>query len=131
MPSESYCAVLVLMMVGLAGTSAGAQTLAGGATAIDGDNILISGEQVRLWAVDAPEPEQVSRQGAQNFRCGAEAARWLGEFLSGKDITCEVKTNERQAPQRRGLHHGRGKMWGGSLSVPAGHSLSADMASII
>lgn len=96
MPSKPFCAALTLIGISLAAASAEAQTLAGRATAINGDSILISGERVRLWAVDAPEPEQLCWLGDQSFRCGADATHWLAEFLAGKNIICEMKTYDGQ-----------------------------------
>jgi hypothetical protein len=48
-----------------------AADLAGQARIIDGDTLEIHGTRIRLWAIDAPESDQLCRnQDSEHYRCG-------------------------------------------------------------
>lgn len=78
-------ALLVWAMIG----SMEAADLTGQATVVDGDTLEIHGSRIRLWGIDAPEPDQLLR-GADSlpYRCGAEAANRLDEFIARRPVRC-------------------------------------------
>ena len=57
--------------------------------ALDGDDIIIDGQDYRLEGVDAFEGNQVCRAGdGQAEPCGDEARAALAAILAGKQVTC-------------------------------------------
>ena len=48
-----------------------ADDLTGQASIIDGDTLEIHGTRIRLWGIDAPESDQLCRNGGrEHYRCG-------------------------------------------------------------
>ncbi len=70
--------------------------LAGKAKVIDGDSLRLTGTEIRLYGIDAPEARQVctARNGSP-YSCGHEAARALRRLVAGGDIVCAVETLDR------------------------------------
>lgn len=67
----------------------GAKVVAGRASVIDGDTIVIHGQRIRLHGIDAPESEQLCRDGeGQRYRCGQKAAQILDHMVSGHVVHC-------------------------------------------
>ena len=63
----------VLLMSSLKGNAT--EVIAGGASVIDGDTIVIRGERIRLLGIDAPEAGQTCRTAkGEEYRCGQKAA---------------------------------------------------------
>jgi endonuclease YncB( thermonuclease family) len=57
---------------------------------IDGNTILIAGEPIRLYGIDAPELMQTcERQDGKNWQCGKEAMYALLRFLENHWVTCK------------------------------------------
>ncbi len=67
---------------------AAAQIISGNATALDGDTIDMTGQRIRLFAIDAPELGQKCVRGETNWDCGAEAKRHLGLLLQAGEVKC-------------------------------------------
>ncbi|MGI9373650.1 MAG: thermonuclease family protein [Hyphomicrobiales bacterium] len=63
---------------------------------IDGDSLIISGTEIRLFGIDAPEGQQVctNAEGAE-YKCGREAARALRGLIKGRNIACTIVTSDR------------------------------------
>src|SRR5512147_2320348 len=53
--------------------------VAGPATVIDGDTVIVAGERVRLQGIDAPELHQDCTAYGQEWACGRTSAEWLKE----------------------------------------------------
>lgn len=62
-------------------------------TIVDGNTMLLEDKTYRLWAIDAPDPEQSC---AHNWRAGQEAAMALARMIDGKTIECREKGRDRE-----------------------------------
>ncbi len=67
--------------------------LSGTPEVIDGDTIIVAGETVRLFGVDAPEPGQLCAIGTRTYDCGAVARTALLDLSAGTPVTCELVAN--------------------------------------
>jgi endonuclease YncB( thermonuclease family) len=73
-----------------------ADRLARQVVVIDGKTLAIDGRPVRLWGIDAPEPDQLCRNGAsQRYRCGRKAAAELDAFIAHRAIDCVAVDRDR------------------------------------
>lgn len=54
---------------------------------IDGDTIVVDGEKIRLYGIDAPERHQV----CFNWPCGEVARDAMVELTRGQAVACEPK----------------------------------------
>ena len=64
----------------------------GPAEAVDGDSLVISGDRVRLYAIDAPELHQPCRTGDA---CGERARQHLAQLVAGHNLLCEKRDTDR------------------------------------
>jgi endonuclease YncB( thermonuclease family) len=64
----------------------------GPAEVVDGDSLLVSGDRVRLYAIDAPELDQPCRTGGP---CGQRARAHLAEIVAGRILLCEKRDTDR------------------------------------
>ncbi len=78
----------LLAIFSILGGTAGAAEIAGSAHVLDGDTLLINGEKVRLFGVDAPERTQVCRAYGTIYPCGVMAIAWLVERTLGATVVC-------------------------------------------
>ncbi len=62
---------------------------------IDGDSLVVNGVAIRLYGIDAPEYRQTCRRAGEQWDCGVEAARALRSMLSGRDVTCRTRDEDR------------------------------------
>jgi endonuclease YncB( thermonuclease family) len=63
--------------------------------ALDGDDIIINGQDYRLEGVDALEGDQSCHSaGGQIYRCGEQARQALAAIMAGRPVTC-VPTGKR------------------------------------
>lgn len=93
------------------------------AVAIDGNTIRMDGATYRLWGIDAPELDQ--RCYPRGWRAGIEAARALAAMIERRPVTCEAKTQARDAYGRWvALCHAGGRDLGAAMVV-SGMALAA------
>ena len=62
---------------------------------IDGDTIVVDGEHMRLFGIDAPEKGQICTMNGQPQRCGPMATEALRRFIGNGPVTCERRSNDR------------------------------------
>lgn len=75
---------------------AGADTLTGQASVIDGDTLDIHGERIRMAGIDAPESRQACIDSMnQQYRCGQVAALALAGHIGRAVVTCEGSERDR------------------------------------
>ena len=55
---------------------------------ISGDTIIVDGERIRLFGIDAPEPEQTCAIDGKPYPCGEEATKALMQMVGSADISC-------------------------------------------
>jgi endonuclease YncB( thermonuclease family) len=73
--------------------------LAGSPQIIDGDTLEVAGQRIRLFGIDAPEPDQVCRHGGRDYQCGRVARAALWDLVAGLDVSCAP---EAEAPTQDG-----------------------------
>ncbi len=71
--------------------------VAGPATVVDGDTIVVAGERVRLQGIDAPELHQTCTAYGQEWPCGRTSAEWLRDQLRGRQVECVGHARDRYA----------------------------------
>ncbi len=64
----------------------------GPAGVADGDTLIIAGERVRLYGIDAPELDQPCHDGGQ---CGQRARAHLAGLVAGRTVMCEQRDTDR------------------------------------
>lgn len=70
--------------------------MAGFAEAIDGDSLKLSGQEVRLKGIDAPEISQYCQNKVgREYACGVEAKKWLRAQLQRGAVTCQIDGRDR------------------------------------
>ncbi|MFO0996643.1 MAG: thermonuclease family protein [Alphaproteobacteria bacterium] len=72
-----------------------ADDLAGAAHSIDGDTIVVLGEQIRLFGIDAPEVQQLCQRQGSYWPCGVAAAHALAQKVVGRDVICRPRAHDR------------------------------------
>jgi endonuclease YncB( thermonuclease family) len=60
----------------------------GAARAIDGDSLVISGREMRIRGIDAPEARQICRVANRDIACGRESHRALQDWLKRGPASC-------------------------------------------
>jgi endonuclease YncB( thermonuclease family) len=83
--------VLYLMLAG----PVGALTLSGQAHVVDGDTLILAGERIRLFGIDAPELRQRCDNSGRNWACGAWAAKMLTKLTDRGGLKCEALDRDR------------------------------------
>ena len=72
----------------------------GRAEVIDGDSLRLGNEEIRLFAIDAPEARQTcTGRSGKRWPCGRAATRALRALVRGDDVVCSG--DERDRYQRR------------------------------
>ena len=72
-----------------------AQVITGQGKAIDGDSIAMTGFDVRLAGIDAPEALQTCERGEENWACGQEAKALLSALVDGKVLSCHQRGSDK------------------------------------
>jgi endonuclease YncB( thermonuclease family) len=63
--------------------------LLGHASIIDGDTLEIHGTRIRLFGIDAPESNHLSRNADSDlYRCGQRAANAVSDFIANRPVAC-------------------------------------------
>jgi endonuclease YncB( thermonuclease family) len=91
--------VAVLAFLTLAAMPAVAQDISGQAQVIDGDTIVIGGQIIDLFGIDAPEldfngREQACFRDGHPYRCALIAAGRLAEKIAGRMVSCEGQATD-------------------------------------
>jgi endonuclease YncB( thermonuclease family) len=81
-------AAFCLLLVGALAARPSFADVAGHASVIDGDTLVVAGERVRLEGIDAPELHQTCTAYGQKWACGRTSAEWLREYLRGRQVEC-------------------------------------------
>jgi endonuclease YncB( thermonuclease family) len=75
--------------------------LEGRAVAVTGDMLRISGTQVLLDGIEAPEAAQSCRRNNGTWSCGAAAKAALADLVRGRRVTCDILGEEEAAKRAR------------------------------
>ena len=79
----------------LLATSPAVADVTGTASVTDGDTLVIHGERIRLYGIDAPESAQQCQDGeGKAWRCGQRAALALSDKIGRRPVTCEQRTTD-------------------------------------
>lgn len=88
-------ALAILLLVSSPSVTATAQVIAGAAIAADGDLLVVAGQKVRLFGIDAPEYNQTCQRGSETWECGKTAKEQLAALVQGARVECRrVSTDE-------------------------------------
>jgi endonuclease YncB( thermonuclease family) len=70
--------------------------LHGAARILDGDTLIVADRKVRIAGLDAPEYDQICRDGAgADWACGAVAQQRLTELTNGRAVDCRGEDHDR------------------------------------
>jgi endonuclease YncB( thermonuclease family) len=89
-------AALMAVAVILEWRIGGGPEISGFAEAIDGDSLRLSGHEMRLKGLDAPEIAQdCQAKDGRMLPCGRTARRALSQVLAGGPVTCTIAGQDR------------------------------------
>lgn len=74
---------------------AAALTLSGQARVVDGDSLVIAGERIRLFGIDAPELGQRCDTSGRDWACGVWAKAALTKIVGSGVLACEALDQDR------------------------------------
>jgi endonuclease YncB( thermonuclease family) len=63
------------------------------ANVIDGETLEMQGQIVKLFGIDALEPDQICLNGNRPWHCGEESARSLSSLIGGQPVRCQTIRN--------------------------------------
>ena len=72
-----------------------AQIIIGPADAVDGDSLSMTGTDIRLFGIDAPEGAQTCQRDGVEWACGEAAKRQLADLVEGKQLRCDQRVTDR------------------------------------
>ena len=92
-------ALLAVPLLVISAVPARAQEISGPARVIDGDTIVIDGQIIDFYGIDAPEldfngVEQTCLSDGQTYRCALVAAGRLAEKIAGRTVSCETHATD-------------------------------------
>lgn len=71
------------------------ERLAGPATVLDADTLVVADTRIRLIGIDAPEGRQTCRMGDLDWPCGAAAAAAVSALVGEAPVDCEIYGHDR------------------------------------
>lgn len=89
--------LLLLLCVGsfsLMAQEPSGDTVSGVARVVDGDTLVIQGQRIRFFGVDAPESSQSCGSESARWACGQEAGAQLREKIAGAPVVCEGQSRD-------------------------------------
>ena len=86
---------LAALLVLALSASSEAATVEGTARVIDGDSLVIAGQEIRLHGIDAPEAAQLCERDGLAWSCGREATETLRGLVRGETVTCRAVAYDR------------------------------------
>ena len=60
---------------------------------IDGETLEMQGQTVKLFGIDALEPDQICLNGNRPWPCGEESRNSLSSFIGGQPVRCQTIRN--------------------------------------
>ena len=98
LPNFSLAGAFVLLLALLAltplstGGAADGGRITGPATVIDASHLEVAGRRVKIYGIDAPDPDQTceDREG-KDYPCGIEARRTLARIVQGEEVSCQPR----------------------------------------
>lgn len=86
---KAFLRVLAAAALAIAAAVPGqAQSISGDAHAADGDSLVVAGQRIRLFGIDAPELDQTCNQDGSAWRCGEAAKAQLEELIADQRVEC-------------------------------------------
>ena len=89
---------LVLLLAGCIGSEApeGPEGPEGQVRVIDGDTLVVAGQTVRLFGIDAPEHDQrCEDERGGDWPCGQAATARLRQIIGGAPVACQPRERDR------------------------------------
>lgn len=86
---------VVLLFAGAAAADGLPESRSGSARVIDGDTIAISGQRIRIAAIDACERDQTGFREGRAWPCGRIARDRLRGMVGGRPVTCAIIDRDR------------------------------------
>ncbi len=87
-------AVIWCLSVGAVEAQAQVQGISGRAAVIEADLIEVSGQRIRLWGIDALEPDQLCYRSTGVWACGRAAISHLRDFIGSRDVRCVAQRTD-------------------------------------
>jgi len=87
--------LLILFLINAYPPAEAQPLLAGIATVIDGDTIMIKGQRIRLYGIDAPESRQYCKKNKKVYRCGQQATLALSKKIYQRTVQCGRRAIDR------------------------------------
>ena len=71
-------------------------SIIGTARVLDGDSLKISGKEIRLMGIDAPEFDQKCKtKSGDEYDCGIKSRKHLMEIIAGRDVECNFWSKDK------------------------------------
>ncbi len=83
--------LLILAIIFAAGPALAADQL----RIIDGDTLILNGERIRLYGMDAPEGRQACILEGGRYPCGQDSTDALRANIGGQDLSCDPVNKDR------------------------------------
>ena len=92
---NSVCRLLACIVLAVLPVCHVGADVSGRARVVDGDSLVVSGQQIRLHGIDAPEANQSCVAAGRRWQCGLSAARALDERIGGGSVSCAEEDRDR------------------------------------